>query len=109
MASVAGVLAAVLALRLAGPTIHTLLFPSDYVPFYTVTVGMTEQGVYSLLGTPDHEYRHDEAPADYYVEGYSFKRRPIRGSVSIYVGGEGIAYVYFDEGGRVEEVFVGGS
>jgi hypothetical protein len=110
IAVVVGLAAALLLLlRWGSPAINRLLFPSDYVPFYSVTVGMTDQEVRSLLGPPDHEYRHDDAPEDYYVEGYSFKRRPIRGSVLIYVGGKGIAYVYLDDGGRVEDVFVGGS
>jgi hypothetical protein len=43
------------------------------------------------------------------VKGYAFKERPITNKVLIYVRSEPIAYVYFDEHGKVAEVFVGGS
>lgn len=84
-------------------------FGEEYERFRQVEEGMTEEQVRSLLGEPYRQYSRDSAPADYYVDGYSFKRRPITQKVLIYVGTEPIAYIYLDREGRVEEVFIGGS
>ncbi len=61
------------------------------------------------LGQPTFRYDQSDAPSEYYVSGYSYKRRTITGYVYIYVRNEAIGYVWFDNSGRVEEVFVGGS
>lgn len=84
-------------------------FGEEYERFRQVEEGMTEEQVRGLLGEPFKEYTRGAAPPDYYVEGYSFKRRPINDKVLIYVATEPIAYIYLDRQGRVEEVFVGGS
>ena len=77
--------------------------------FQTITVGMTESAVTERLGQPLRRYRKESAPSPYYHSGYAYKERPISGGVLIYVGIETILYVYLDERGNVEEVFVGGS
>lgn len=100
------VLAASLATASCGP--HPV-FKQDYDRFHAITVGMTEQEVRQKLGEPNHIHEKATAPSDYYVKGYSFKERPITNKVLIYIALEPIAYVYLDNQGRVEEVFVGGS
>jgi hypothetical protein len=70
---------------------------------------MSESEVRRVLGDPRWTYTAQTAPADYYVPGYRHKKRTITGKVLIYLGAESIAYVYFDQQARVEEVFVGGS
>ena len=85
------------------------VFGGEYELFRSVEIGMSEEEVRETLGEPYKIYSRGTAPADYYEEGYSFKRRPITNKVFIYIGTEPIAYVYFDESNRVEEVFVGGS
>lgn len=84
-------------------------FEEEYERFNSIAVGMTEQEVLERLGSPTLSYLSDDAPEDYYVEGYSFKKRPITHKVLIYVGSEPIAYIYLDKQEKVEDVFVGGS
>ncbi len=72
-------------------------------------VGMTEEEVRSRLGNPQYEYTKESAPADYYVSGWSHKKRDISHKVLIYQEGEPICYVWIDAAGKVEDVFVGGS
>jgi hypothetical protein len=73
-------------------------------------VGLTESEVVRLLGEePALTYNRESAPADYYVEGWSRKVRPITHRVLIFKLGEPICYVWLDEHGRVEDFFVGGS
>jgi hypothetical protein len=77
--------------------------------FRKVKIGMTEAQVTELLGQPFRLYTKDDAPVDYYVKGYSYKERAITNRVLIYVKVEPICYVYIDQKGIVEDVFVGGS
>ncbi|MGH9777022.1 MAG: outer membrane protein assembly factor BamE domain-containing protein [Candidatus Acidiferrales bacterium] len=84
-------------------------FRDEYELFRSVKVGMTEDEVVRLLGPPHRVYTAANAPADYYVEGYNRKERPITNKVLIYVASEPIAYVYFDHENKVEDVYVGGS
>lgn len=95
------------ALSVAGPWLDRVLFPEDHARFESVQIGMTESDVRARLGVPYREYTGPRD--DYYVDGYSFKRREIRGKVLIYIGIEHVAYVYLDPNGRTEEVHVGGS
>lgn len=85
------------------------VYGPEYERFEAIQVGMTEEQVRELLGDPLKVYDAETAPEDYYVEGWTFKRRPITNKVFIYIATEPIAYVWFDEQNRVEEVFVGGS
>jgi len=83
-------------------------------PFYgkvtAITVGMTKAEVLQQLGAPTSLYRAGSAPENYYVDGYTFRRRPISGEVMIYLGGaDMVAYVYIDKKGNVEDKFIGGS
>jgi outer membrane protein assembly factor BamE (lipoprotein component of BamABCDE complex) len=86
-----------------------MVFKSDLDRFDRIKVGQTKSVVVQTLGKPDYEYNSKDAPEDYYVKGYSSKKRPVTGGVMIYVGEESILYVYFDEKGVVEETIVGGS
>jgi len=73
-------------------------------------LGLTEPEVIRLMGeAPAYRYEKAGAPAEYYVNGWERHERPITGKVLIFMLGEPICYVWFDEEGRVEEVFVGGS
>lgn len=85
------------------------VFKEDYERFTSIQVGMTEEEVRARLGEPTYTYAKSSAPKDYYVKGYSFKKRDITNKVLIYVGREPIAYYYFDDNKKVEEVIVGGS
>jgi outer membrane protein assembly factor BamE (lipoprotein component of BamABCDE complex) len=77
--------------------------------FRQIKVGMTEAYVRETLGDPLFTYEKETAPEDYYVKGYSFKKRDITHRVLIYKKAEPICYVYIDTTGVVEDVFVGGS
>lgn len=73
-------------------------------------LGLTQDEVRARFGRePNYAYRAGSAPADYYVEGWARRERPITSSVWIYIEGEPICYVWFDADGRVEDWFVGGS
>ena len=74
-----------------------------------LSLGLTEAEVRAVLGEPRFEYDQDTAPTEYYVNGWSRRERPITGRVLIFMFGEPICYVWFDETGQVEEYFVGGS
>lgn len=107
--SASGVALALLAgagLLRCGPS---AVFKAEYERFQSIQAGMTEQEVRDKLGTPRHVYEKASAPEDYYVKGYSRKKRSITNKVLIYAASEPIAYVYLDDQGKVEEVFVGGS
>ena len=81
----------------------------EYALFRSVTIGTKEADVIARLGQPTRAYSAVDAPADYYVPGYSYERRAISNKVLIYIGSEPIAYIYLDRQGAVEHVFVGGS
>ena len=72
-------------------------------------VGLTEREVVLLLGKEPLAYDRETAPANYYVDGWAFKQRPITHRVLIFFFGELICYVWLDAQGRVEDFFVGGS
>ena len=86
-------------------------------PFEALHVGMTEAEVLARVGDPDVALTADQAAQHYYISGYTYHRRPIRGKVLIYEPVPGqrgqflvlchIVYVYLDRDGRVEEVFIG--
>ena len=105
----AGLLVLFLGLVYAAHIIVRDSFKEEYALFRSVKEGMTEEEVVKLLGEPHWAYSASDAPADYYVEGYARKKRPITNKVFIYIGSEPIAYIWFDHQNRVEDVFVGGS
>lgn len=91
---------------------------ADPVGFYArresiasaLRAGLTRAEVIRLLGEqPVYSFERRDAPADYYVAGWARRERPITGSVLIFMFGEPICYVWFDEQGHLEEFFVGGS
>lgn len=84
-------------------------FKDEYIRFASIEVGIHESEVREALGKPNYVYLEATAPKRYYVDGYSFKKRPITNKVLIYIAAEPIAYVYLDDNDKVEEVFVGGS
>ena len=84
-------------------------FVAEYDELRKIKVGMSEPEVRSIVGAPRHEYTRATAPAPYYVTGWAHKKRPITNKVLIYIRAEPIAYVWIDQTGRVEDVFVGGS
>lgn len=99
----------VAALLLANALVFHNAFKDEYELFHAVKPGMSEAEVVNLLGSPYKVYEKAAAPKNYYLEGYSFKERPITNKVFVYVGTEPIAYIYFDDKNKVEETFVGGS
>lgn len=75
-----------------------------------LALGLTEAEIIRVLGRPPaHVFDRSNAPADYYVDGWSRKERPITNRVLIFRFGEPICYVWIDNDGRVEDYFVGGS
>jgi len=70
---------------------------------------MREDAVTEALGGPFKEYETLDAPTPYYVVGYAHPNREIKHKVLIYIRGEWICYVFIDETGSVEDVFIGGS
>lgn len=84
-------------------------FIEDYKKFESIKVGMSEEEVIKRLGEPQKVYNSENEPENYYVEGYSFKKRSITNKVLIYIGTEPIAYFYFDNQNKVEDIFIGGS
>ena|SRR5687767_7395559 len=93
---------------LAGVTTRAL-YREEYSSFKSIKRGMTEEQVVARLGKPQRVYERATAPREYYVEGYTFKRRNITSRVLIYIGSKPIAYVYLDRKNQVEEVFIGWS
>ena len=71
--------------------------------------GLSRPEVRERLGEPDVVHHAESAPEDYYLEGWARREREITSEVWIYVLGEPVCYVWFDEAGLVEETFVGGS
>ena len=104
-----GLVAATILLGLLANVVYRKAFEEEYERFRQVQIGMTETEVVALLGDPQRVFIKDTAPENYYVDGYSFKKRLITGKVLIYVGAEPIAYVYLDNKSVVEYVFIGGS
>jgi len=79
----------------------------DYERLEVIQVGMTEEEVIKILGPPHKSFRKETAPKDYYVPGWSYKKRDITNKVLIYNFGEPIAYYYLDN--NVEDIYIGGS
>ena len=80
-----------------------------YKEYRNIEIGMTLQEVEDRLGQPYKDYYKDNAPKNYYKEGWSYNKRDIINKVYIYLSGEPIAYIYFDDDDEVEYAFVGGS
>ena len=72
-------------------------------------VGLTQEEIRQRLGEPELRYEADAAPDRYYVDGWAYREREITSEVWIFIVGEPICYVWFDEDDRVEDWFVGGS
>ncbi len=102
-------IAAVSLLIGVGYNVSRKLGADDYQRFESVELGMSQQQVKNLLGEPTYYYEKATAPKDYYVGGYSFRKKTIEHAVMIYVGVEPIAYYYLDKAGAVEEIYIGGS
>ena len=62
-----------------------------------------------VMAAGQSHYYTGLAREDYYLEGWARREREITSEVWIYVLGEPVCYVWFDEAGLVEETFVGGS
>ncbi len=72
--------------------------------------GMTEPEIVRALGkAPSLTYDRARAPADYYVEGWGRRERPITHRVLIFELGHLICYVWLDEQDLVEDAYLGGS
>jgi hypothetical protein len=84
-------------------------FEEEYELFRSITVGTKEEAVVARLGQPTRVFNVADAPKDYYIPGYAKEEREISNKVLIYIGSEPIAYIYIDNKGLVEHVFVGGS
>ena len=104
----AGILAALGLFGLGFTDLNPIVFERSQIQ-RAVTVGMTEGQVRQRFGAPTIEYSAGNAPEHYYVHGWSYKRRPISNRVLIYEFGEPICYVWIDNTGAIEEVYVGGS
>jgi hypothetical protein len=74
-----------------------------------VRLGDTEISVRQRVGAPRREYEKGSAPSQYYESGYRHRDRPITARVLIYMGADLIFYVWIDEKGYVEDVFIGTS
>lgn len=70
-------------------------------------VGDSEDVVRSLLGQPFRDYQCGSAPADYYVQGYRSRHRPIVAKVLIDMGHDLVLYVWVNESAGVEDHFFG--
>ena len=84
------------------------VFPK-YKEYREIKTGMTQNEVENMLGQPYKVYYKDNAPKNYYIEGWNYKKRDINNKVYIYLEGEPIAYIYFNNKNKVEYVYVGGS
>jgi outer membrane protein assembly factor BamE (lipoprotein component of BamABCDE complex) len=85
------------------------MFEEEFEKLRAVQIGWTDAQVRAHLGEPWKVLTRGNASEHYYVEGWSYKKRPISNKVWLYLADEPIAYVYFDDKDKVEEVFVGGS
>ena len=75
-----------------------------------VKLGDTEAEVLAIAGPPDRQYDRDSAPERYYIGEMAYRARPITWKVFIYRGDPDLTmFVWFDESGRVEDIFIGGS
>lgn len=94
---------------LAGARLVNETFRKDYERYGVVKIGMTDEEVVNLLGSPYRVYDKATAPRDYYIDGYAHENREINNKVFIYISTEPIAYIYFDGENKVEDIFIGGS
>lgn len=70
---------------------------------------LTPAQIVERLGEPNLVHHAGTAPEDYYVEGWARRERPITSMVQVFILGEPICYVWYDEDGLVEDWFLGGS
>lgn len=84
-------------------------FEPEYKRLEVIQVGMAEEEVIRLLGPPHWVFRKETAKKDYYIPGWSYKKRDITNKVLIYSFSEPIAYYYLDNNNKVEDIFIGGS
>jgi len=104
-----GIATVVAVFLIANALVFHQAFKEEYALFRAVKLGMSEVEVVKLLGSPHKIYEKATAPKNYYLEGYSFKERPITNKVFVYIGTEPVAYIYFNDNNRVEGTFLGGS
>ena len=75
-----------------------------------IRIGDTEQRVLAILGTPSAQYDRDTAPLRLDAELMARRPRPNRSKVFVYVGGADLTmFVWFDNDGKVEDIFITGS
>lgn len=74
----------------------------------------TEQMVINMLGPPHKVFLNNSH--NYYIKGYSYKRRDITNKVLVYFPSNNfdvvvdmVLYIYIDNDGNVEEYYIGGS
>lgn len=66
-------------------------------------LGLTAAEVSERLGEPNHVYLAGTAPEHDDVDGWGYRERPLISTVHIFILGEPIGYVWYDEDGRVED------
>ena len=93
---------------LAWITVQVLQLPRQRIEAL-LHPGMSPSEVRERLGEPDIVHHAETAPEEYSLEGWARRERGITSEVWIYVLGEPVCDVWFDEAGLVEETFVGGS
>jgi len=90
--------------------LHALRAPTLGV-WSQIKVGDSEEAVLAIAGRPNRgEYDRNSAPKDYFSKEWNYRERAITGKVFIYRGGLDLTmFVWFDESGKVEDIFIGGS
>ena len=75
-----------------------------------IEIGITEEKVVEKLGNPFRMYYSSSAPVDYYVKGFSRRKRIIENKVYIFSGAmDKIFYIYFDKNNKVKFISTCGS
>ena len=74
----------------------------------TIKKGMTKEEVIRILGPPFRVFKSGEVAR---VNDYTFKPRVVKEECFAYMSKNGVymLYIYFDERGRVEDIFIGGT